>query len=294
MVDWLTIAGMLGGMGQFASGIADFWPGSTMDITSQQKNQYQYLRNYPAHLRIGAESAGFHPLAMLGINPGSGGSYRAFSGQNIGRGLRKMGQGLEDMMTGRSDLEKAKAEYFKAMADDIRKKQPQTDTSGPVIEGQYDVDPQSPQVGVMPKVSMMEQPFVEKDPMDPKSGWLRYLVNREAAESLETEWGENTDYNIRKYMNRKTIIHAARRPYTREGIEFNKALRVVRRHLPKLEKGYMYKMDASRQQWKIVKGSDMRQLWLQSWVPDDIKIEEYYREHREWLNRFRNWYQRTR
>lgn len=109
------IASAAGNFGSLLSGIGGIFGGgggvgkanrlAEETEKRQQALAYQTAENMPSYLRAGAEKAGYHPLAVLGLNPSVGGSSVSVGGgsdrniisdmgdmgQNIGRAIHAMG-----------------------------------------------------------------------------------------------------------------------------------------------------------------------------------------------------------
>lgn len=117
MADWKkilpAIGGFLGGAGQFTGGMANLFGGSDhIDRDAIRRNMVWQWQNQMRHIRAGAEAAGIHPLAALGVNMASGPMSRAFERQiqRHGSDFANMGQGLGRVLDAQARLLNAQAD----------------------------------------------------------------------------------------------------------------------------------------------------------------------------------------
>lgn len=94
-----TIGGILSGAGSFASGLSGLFGGDDGPGLTEQLNASSRMtaRNAKAHILgvvQGAEAAGLHPLAALGMSGGGGASISWGDRSDRGAALEQMGQGL--------------------------------------------------------------------------------------------------------------------------------------------------------------------------------------------------------
>lgn len=109
-----TVGGFLSGAGSFLGGLGigggkkSKTPSMEEQLQAQRASQRELDVERPSWIRAGAEKAGLHPLAVMGISPASGGNFYLDGGQEKkGIDLQAMGQGIDRMANaGRTGIQR--------------------------------------------------------------------------------------------------------------------------------------------------------------------------------------------
>jgi hypothetical protein len=159
-----AIGGLLGGAGQLAGGLYDWFGGGT-DYRKARKYADKMAKDamarLPQQMKLmyqGAQAAGYHPLAALGISPSAGPSVPVFD-EKKGKAMANMGQGINRVLN-------AQAKYLESLADKEKKE---------VVQGQTD----SIREFNLPST---EQPFGKLQAYE-RGGWFVMGPNRQVLKS---------------------------------------------------------------------------------------------------------------
>ena len=107
-----TVGSALSGASSFLGGLGfgkkeKKGPSMEEQLAAQRQHQMTFDLDRPSWIRAGAEKAGLHPLAVMGISPASGPSYSLEGGRSKGVDLEAMGQGIDRMANaGRTQVQR--------------------------------------------------------------------------------------------------------------------------------------------------------------------------------------------